>query len=53
MQFGYRIISDMSHFSLLLSKEARAAASGATVHVLNKYSIGLERVVRLVRNAQF
>jgi hypothetical protein len=52
MQSGYRIINDMSHILLLLSKEARAAAFGATVHVLDRYSIGLERVARLVRNAQ-
>jgi hypothetical protein len=49
-QSGYRIISDMSHGSLLLSKEARAAALTATAHVLDTYSMGLERMVQLFQS---
>jgi hypothetical protein len=51
MQFGYWIVGDMSHISLLLSEEDQNPFA-ASVRVLDKYGIGLKRGVRLVRNAQ-
>src|ERR1022692_2970276 len=38
---------------IVSSQEARAAPFAATLHLLDQYSIGLERMVRLVQTAQF
>jgi hypothetical protein len=53
MQFGYRIIGDMGHIPLFLSKGPEQRPFAATVHLLDRYSIGLERMVRPVETAQF
>ena len=50
-QFSYRIID---HSVILpVSFQAARAPFAATVHLLDRYSIGLERMVRLVQTAQF
>jgi hypothetical protein len=43
MQFAYRLIDDMGHIPLFLSKGPQTALRfAATLHLLNSYSIGLE-----------
>jgi hypothetical protein len=54
MQFGYRLIGDMGHIPLLLFQEDPASSTfRRDFYLLDRYSIDLERMVRLIQTAQF
>jgi len=51
-QFRYRLVGGMAHIRGILS-ERQAPPLAGKAHRLDKYSIGSERIVGLVRTAQF
>jgi len=53
MQFWHRLIGHMGDIPLLLFQKVRAARFATTVYLLDRYNIGLERMIRLVQTAQF